>query len=295
MRRFRLLASRRHGEQVAREAGFDRFPVDPFAIAENEDILVEPKPMDKPGVSGGIIFQNEDVGIFYATNVRSEGFRRFTVGHELGHYFLEGHPEEILKTAPVHISRAGFSQGAASIELEADHFASGLLLPSRLVSRALGSSQVGLEGIRDLARSSECSLTASAIRAAECCDYPMAVIVSSGPTICYAFLSDSFKQLDKLQFLRKGMPVPASHTRTFNADPANVANARSVSGQTSLAAWFSCRRRLDLDEEIIGLGGYGLTLTVLSSDELASGSDDDERDEESQLIESWAPRFARGR
>lgn len=92
--------------------------------------MVEPKHPDQVGVSGGIIFHGESVGIFYATNIKSEGFRRFTVAHELGYYFLEGHPEEILKTAPIHISRAGFTQGASSIELEADHFASGLLMPS---------------------------------------------------------------------------------------------------------------------------------------------------------------------
>ncbi|MGB8741579.1 MAG: hypothetical protein WCD52_15455, partial [Xanthobacteraceae bacterium] len=27
-------------------------------------------------------------GILYATHVPSEGFQRFSVGHELGHYFL---------------------------------------------------------------------------------------------------------------------------------------------------------------------------------------------------------------
>ena len=117
--------ARRQGELKAKEKGYDAFPVDPFAIAETEDIFVEPKDPGRVGVSGGIIFHEESVGIFYATDIKSEGFRRFTVAHELGHYFLEGHPEEILKTAPIHMSRAGFSQGMSSIELEADHFASG--------------------------------------------------------------------------------------------------------------------------------------------------------------------------
>ena len=295
MSKFRLNMARRQGELKAKEMGYHTFPVDPFEIAASEDIMVEPKPADRPGVSGGIIFHDDYVGIFYATNIVSEGFRRFTVSHELGHYYLEGHPEEILKSAPIHISKAGFSQGSNSIELEADHFASGLLMPSKLVSEVIGTSRVGLDAIETLGDRAECSLTASAIRAAECCDYPMAVIVSSGDEVAYAFLSESFKKLDKLTFLRKGGPLPASYTRDFNRNSDNVSAARTVCGQTTLADWFSCTRRLRLDEEVIGLGSYGFTLTVLSSEELAEDPDDEDQAEEEALIDSWTPRFARGR
>lgn len=295
MSKFRIQMARRQGELKAKEMGYDSFPVDPFAIAEDENIMIEAKKADQVGVSGGIIFHNENVGIFYATNIKSEGFRRFTVAHELGHYFLEGHPEEILKTAPIHISKAGFSQGTSSIELEADHFASGLLMPTKLVCGVIGTSRVGLEAIVALSHDAKCSLTASAIRAAECCDYPMAVIVSSGDNIAYAFMSESFKKLDKLAFLRKGSPLPNTHTHQFNKDTKNVAFSRSVCGETSLAQWFSCMRRLTLDEEVIGLGSYGYTLTVLSSEELAEDPEDEDRDEEEKLLESWTPKFARGR
>lgn len=295
MSKFRIQMARRQGELKAKEKGYDAFPVDPFAIAESEDIIVEPKDPGQVGVSGGIIFHDVSVGIFYATNIKSEGFRRFTVAHELGHYFLDGHPEEILKTAPIHISRAGFSQGTSSIELEADHFASGLLMPSKLVGKVIGGSRVGLDGIVALSQMAECSLTASAIRAAECCDYPMAVVVSTGDKVAYAFLSESFKKLDKLSFLKKGAPLPRTHTLRFNADIQNIRAARSICGRTSLAEWFSCERRLALDEEVIGLGTYGFTLTVLSSEELADDPDDEAYEEETALIESWTPKFARGR
>lgn len=295
MKNFRLLAARRQGERTASEEGFTSFPIDPFAIAGTNEIIVEAKDPGAKGVSGGIIFNDAGAGIFYATDITNQGFQRFTVAHELGHYFLEGHPEEILATAPIHMSRAGFTEGMSSIELEADHFASGLLLPTKLVRQALGVSQVGLQGILDLADAALCSVTASAIRAAECSEYPMAVIVSRGPEVRYAFLSEEFKLLDKLQFLRKGMPLPKGHTYTFNADPKNVAHGKTVCRQTSLAAWFSCKRNLDLDEEIIGLGRSALTLTVLSSDELTECDDRSEEDEETELIRSWTPRHAYGR
>lgn len=294
MRRFRLAWARQCGERKAREHGFTAFPVNPRRIAEDEDILVHGKPPDQPGVSGGIIFADFGVAIFHSTDIASAGFQRFTIAHELGHYFLEGHPEEILKTAPLHVSRAGFTQGDSSIELEADHFASGLLMPTRLVGQVLDRGPVGLAGIEDLADQSECSLTASAIRAAECSPYPMAIVVSRGERICYGFLSDGFRQLKPRAFPRKGDTLPATATRAFNADTANVELGRRVTGETSLSEWFDGPPGVRLDEEVVGLGSYGFTLSVFSSEELPNEPDEEE-DEDAALTESWTPRFARGR
>ncbi|HEY0026778.1 MAG TPA: hypothetical protein VGC35_02815 [Allosphingosinicella sp.] len=49
-----------------------------------------------------------------------------------------------------------------------------------------------------------------------------------------------------------------------------------------------------LDEEVIGLGSYGFTLTVFSSEDLPEEPDEEE-DEEKTLEERWRPRFAYGR
>ncbi|MGX9571608.1 ImmA/IrrE family metallo-endopeptidase [Mesorhizobium sp. f-mel] len=112
-----------------------------------------------------------------------------------------------------------------SIELEADHFASGLLLPSGFTRKLLSNNQIGLDGILRLAETARCSVTAAAIRAAECSAYPVAIIVSKGDEIAYAFTSESFKNLGKLAFLRKGAPLPQSATRRFNADATKVVRA----------------------------------------------------------------------
>ena len=294
MRPMRLEWARKCGERKAKEYGFERFPIDPFRIAEEEDILVEAKKPDQIGVSGGIIFLGEDVGIFYATNITNPGFQRFTIGHELGHYFLEGHPEEILKTGPLHASKAGFSQGDSVIEIEADHFSSGLLMPGRLVREALGYGQIGLEGIEALSDLSECSLTASAIRAAECSPYPMAIVMSREDRICYGFLSDRFKQLKPRAFPRKGDLLPDSATRQLNSDRANIENGSRLTGETTLADWFDGSPGMVLDEEVLGLGKYGYTLTVFSSEELPE-EPDEFVDEEEALIDSYTPKFAHGR
>lgn len=294
MRMFRLKMSQQLGEKTAQDHGFDSFPIDPFRIASDEDILVEAKRPEKEGMSGCIVFNDDGVGIIYSTTIQNNGFQNFTVAHELGHYFIDGHPEEILKTGPMHVSRGGFSQGDCSIEIEADHFAAGLLMPTHLVKNELLGNTVGLGAIKSLSGVSNSSLTAAAIRTAECAPYPMAIIVSAGQEVRYAFMSDSFKNLGRLRFLRKGDVLPASGTSSFNRNNERVLAGDSTCAESTLSVWFEGSAHTTLDEEIVGLGSYGLTLTVLSSEEITEDPYEDE-DEDEKLVDSWTPKFAYGR
>jgi len=294
MRRFRLKMAQQLGEKTAQDHGFDSLPIDPFKIASDEDILVEAKQPEKDGMSGCIVFNDDGVGIIYSTTIQNSGFQNFTVAHELGHYFIDGHPEEILKTGPMHVSRGGFSQGDCSIEIEADHFAAGLLMPTHLVKNKLLGSIVGLDAIKSLSALSNSSLTAAAIRAAECAPYPMAIIVSAGQNIRYAFMSDSFKNLGRLRFLRKGDALPISETSSFNRDNDRVLAGESACAESTLSVWFEGSAHTTLDEEIVGLESYGLTLTVLSSEEIIEDPYEDENEDE-KLVDSWTPKFAYGR
>ena len=169
-------------------------------------------------------------------------------------------------------------------------------MPAFLVRQLIEESEVGLEGIRDLADAAEVSVTAAAIRVAQCARFPICVIVSEGRAVRYAFPSESFKGLGRNIFLRKGADLPInSTTARFNALGSNVATGRQATGECHLRDWFATDRNPVFDEQVIGLGSYGLTLTVLSSDALAVDPDQDEDDDEVALKESWTPKFARGR
>ena len=286
---FRLKLATQLGEKVAADAGVTSFPVRPLKIAKDNDIQVEAKPADAKGISGALIFANDQVTLIYSTEHDNRGFENFSIAHELGHFFLPGHPEEIMRGGGAHISRANFTENT-SIELEADHFASGLLLPSALTRKFLQHHQIGLDGVLALAQEAECSVTAAAMRAAECSPYPVAVIVSKGAKVCYSFMTETFKSLGQLTWLRKGAPLPISATKSFNADADNISSAERCHAQTDLCTWFDGDSRIGLDEEVIGLGRYGYTLTILSSESLPD--DEQEEDEETDLLERWTPRFA---
>ena len=293
-RTFRLRMATPAGEDLAKRSGADRFPVDPIAIAVSHDIHLEAK-AHTGGVSGVFQLVGNAAFILYEPRPQNPGFERFCIAHELGHYFLPGHPEEILANGGTHISRANFIQGASPIEIEADHFAAGLLMPRALVRPLLSNANLGLEAVLALSSVANTSLTAAAIRVAECADFPICIIVSRGDEVAYAFPSTDFKKLGKRVFLRKGSPLPTtSTTRAFNADNTNVLKARQHVAETTLGEWFDNGSNLPLDEEIVGLGDYGFTLTVLSSEALQSGPDG-WQDEDVELERTWIPRFAYGR
>src|SRR5258708_2200140 len=121
-----------------------------FAIATSRDIEVKAKPDTAGGVSGMLLRYGDTFGIAYATHIPSEGFQRFSVGHELGHYFLDGHIDHVLPKDGVHTSYAGFVS-ADPYELEADQFAAVLLMPSAPFKHAIARQDPGLEVVESLA------------------------------------------------------------------------------------------------------------------------------------------------
>ena len=93
---FRLKMARQTAERLLRDEGITGLPVDPFALAKSRDIETKPMPKSSGGVSGMLLRHGDNFGILYATHVKSEGFQNFSVSHELGHYFLDGHLDHVL-------------------------------------------------------------------------------------------------------------------------------------------------------------------------------------------------------
>jgi hypothetical protein len=285
------MMARRTAEAFLRKEGITTLPVDPFAIAESRDILVQAKPDTEPGVSGMLLRHGNSFGILYATHIQNLGFQRFSVSHELGHYFIEGHIDQVLKDG-IHASQAGFVT-ADPYELEADHFAAGLLMPETPFRAAMDDVEHGLAGIEALADRCLTSLTATAIRYVGLTRKAAAVVVSTGDTIDYCFMSDAMKTLPKLAWLRKGTKLPSgTGTARLAGDPAKVRAGERVRDEADVRDWLGGTTSHGISEESIGLGGYGKVLTVLSSRTIGREEDDlDEEEDEEALIKSWTPRF----
>lgn len=264
--------------QVVKECGYTTLPICPFEIAKKHDIHVEAKPSSKPGVSGFLMRVGNAFGIRYAQHIQNDGFIRFTVAHELGHYFLPGHAEQLFPNGDgVHTSKSGYISGN-SLEQQADSFASALLMPDHLFRKAVDNAGSGFLAIENLAKQCRTSITSTAIRFTQFTDEAVAVIVSSGQQIDYCFMSECIRDLRGITWIRKGYTLPNGTTRTFNADASNIEEARQEEGSCFLDDWFDGAPQVEVNEDVVGLGSYGKTLTVLFTEEALEDDEDDEDD-----------------
>ena len=278
-------------EKVVKERAISALPVNPIALAQDLGIEVMSKPASAQGVSGMLLRRGNAFGIAYATHIDSIGFQNFSVAHELGHYFLPGHIDAVLSNDGVHESHAGFASGDR-YEMEADHFAATLLMPRALFTDAMRTVGDGLPAIEKLAEQCRTSLTATAIRYTRCTRDPVAIVLSTGSRINYCFMSDALKEVEGLSWIRKGETLStATTTFSFNQDPERVRHAERADDTTDIRDWFDGDHSLSITEQVIGLGNYGKTLTVLTAIDIEEQIEEIEGDE--ALVESWRPRYGR--
>jgi Zn-dependent peptidase ImmA (M78 family) len=285
MRNIKLQNAVLAAEKVIKEEKLE-LPIDLSELAQRHDILLHPKPIVAKGVSGMLLRYGESFTIVYATHIKSEGFQRFSIAHELGHYFLPSHPENVFQGGKnIHESHAGFCSDN-QIELEADHFAAGLLMPRYLFVKESGKFLDGLTAIENLAKICKTSIVASAIRYVGLTDATVAVVISSEARVEYSFASDSMRKIKGYTHLKKGLALPRkSLTYNFNLNSLNINQSKRETEDTDFMLWFQADREIMATEEVVGLGSYGKTLTVITAD-----ADEVNEDEESKWEE---PTFHR--
>lgn len=272
--------------KVLKAAGIGALPVDLDRIARGADIAIHDIGEDLTGFSGVLLRSGSRFVIGYASAVKSKGFQRFSVAHELGHYYLPGHIDAVLSEAePVHRSRA-LSGCDLDVEREADWFAAELLMPEVLVEPLArhGAELAVCERIADVA---ETSLLAASLRLADLSKSPIVVVVSAAGLVQYAIMSEATKQLKGLTWIRKGERVPVE---TVTADMNATPQKDRLSAQIDTSIWFDDAKERPMLEQVVSLGGYGRVLTILGIDD--SNEDDDDVEDDNG---AWNPQFSRSR
>ena len=79
-------------------------------------------------------------------------------------------------------------------------------------------------------------------------------------------MSDALKDVKEFNWIRKGEGLSTDTvTFTFNQNPDNIRLAERDEGTADLQNWFGGDRSLSATEQVIGLGNYNRTLTVLTA------------------------------
>ena len=260
--------ARRRANELLDEASALACPVEPDQIAAAKGLHIEEWDQFPEGCYGALIRGGNTFLIAVSTRCFSPGHRKFTVAHELAHFHIEDHVERMGWSGPVALSMGGhFRSQKDPIEVEADHFASELLLPTRLVQPLIDRASPCVSAIRSLARQFDTSLSCAAIRFADLTTEPTVVILSCNRVIEWAAFSRDLKYLDWARFRRhKGeWAPPGSATLRLAQDPGTIATGKQDSACGLLCEWFEDAPPVyTVEEEAVGLGRFGRVLTVLT-------------------------------
>ena len=284
----------RQAERLLQKKGMLDLPVDLEHLAKTHDIVVKPMGESNHGVSGMLVRHGNAFGILYDASIHNEGYQRFSIAHELGHYFVDGHLDHIPFDNGLHSSRADFVSDD-QYEREADYFAAGLLMPTTLMRGVMRGHQDGLNSINAIQLSARTSMTASAIRYAGLTEIAAAVIISRNCKVDYCFISDDLKSLHGLSWLRKGTPVPTGTvTETLARKRIELRRGASFEDEIDIREWFGGTQSVQVLEEAVGLGNFDRVLTVLTCLDFPDENDEDKDEESDEAMEErWTPRFRR--
>lgn len=265
-------------------------PVPVEDIARMLDI-VDIKTLEMDGFEGGLVTdRGKAEGVILVNAASARQRRRFTIGHELGHFLCPTHlPKDDsgfrCTAADMRRVSAGKLDRAAQMEVEANRFAALLLMPRPQFQNDLRRrTGADLEHLLALARRYDMSKEATARRYVDLHDEPCAAVISRDGVILRIYRGGSFPFIS----IGKDDRVPANavtaHSGLAQGDVTDWE-------ETDAALWLPSEggRRLPMLYEQVLIQRDGFRLSLMTVDTDAS----DEADEGDQLKESWTPRFRR--
>ena len=147
--------ARDHAQRILTEYAVTALPVPVEKIAKSLGIAVRFSPLDQE--LSGMAFIKDGVSVIGVNALHHPNRQRFTIAHELGHH-------------TVHVDK-GFTlwrgelatQGTDRVEVQANAFASELLMPKQFISQIEGIESLDIDdevGMKALAKRFRVSVTA---------------------------------------------------------------------------------------------------------------------------------------
>ncbi len=185
-------------EELVQSIGIDTVPIDPFAIARDEFPLLCIDCRDfNDRFDGQLQYEMRSGQFVLLLNNKYDAFwtqqghhprTRFSLAHELGHYFLEGHRDYLKNGGVPHASQAEYRRDSL-VEREADAFAAALLMPSMLIAPMVNEAELSRNRLEKIANYFQTSLTSTAIRSVLISDFPCALIGIADGGVRWSFHS----------------------------------------------------------------------------------------------------------
>lgn len=260
-------------------------PIDELALMLD---IISIENLETEGYEGGLLTNAEkSEGIILVSKSSLLQRRRFTIGHELGHFLCPFHKplsdDQFLCSSDD--MRLTLANNANRMEVEANRFAAFLLMPLPHFRDDLRRHKgVDIEHILTLARRYETSKEATARRYVDVQDESCAIIISQNGKVLRFHKGEGFPYLD----VKGGIPVPHGSltSKTDHLTRGVPSDSEEQDGNIWLSAQRGRRTPMIYEQVLPQKNGYCLTLLSLAEDV-------EELEEEEELEKSWTPRFKR--
>jgi hypothetical protein len=248
-------------------------------------------PLDVAGFDGGLLTDSDRVsGIIMYRVGMGEGRTRFTIGHELAHFLLPTHVPD--KPGRFLCSRADLAllsykeqDRRSRMEVEANRFASLLLMPPAHLRRSIGGHEPDLHEVVRLAKEFAVSKEAMARAYVQYHSQVIAIIVVKDGKVLRIY-----RDAVKFPFIK---PSPRSTVPAGSLFHREICDPGAATDQTSClpTVWIDVewgRTAPELFEQVLmQQEGFALIMLHLVK------PDEDEEEEERAIEESWRARFHR--
>ena len=232
-------------------------PVPVREIAKAIDIFeIREEPLD--GLEGGLIVVDDRArGAILVHRDRPETRKRYTIAHEIGHYVIPLHGSDSLECqeSDLRVEQIGPNDRARVMELQANQFATELLMPRQQVELFLGgNTSADIRQILNMADRFDVSREASARRYVALQGQPLAVVFSRNGHVRYIKANGGFPRLR----IWGGDPLVAgSLSLTSQAAVGRVSTWAQVGGEVWLE---NCPGTKIWEQTLAQKNGFRMTL-----------------------------------
>lgn len=150
------------------------------------DGIVQEIPLDN--CDGRMVMKNGRSIVSLNSNIEYPQKKRFVLAHELGHMLLHGNSEATFSDD--YATLEAYKNGPQ--EIEANEFASELLMPESLFKQACFKRKFSSDLLRELAETFNTSITSTAYRYRQFGNHPICLFFSKDGKIIYWKKSDDF-------------------------------------------------------------------------------------------------------
>lgn len=196
--------------------------------------------------------------LLYNKELASPGRIRFTLAHELGHFLVHRTLQSEFHCSQAEV--AGYEAERKQLEMEADTFASTLLMPVKQFRASAAGQAIDLDILSDVSTKFGVSLTAAALRWIRSTDDSAILMLSTDGFMNWSVSSDkAFKNGAYFKTRNRVVPLPDGSL----AARAETASCR-LGELVPLSTWFEHAHEDAVVREMkLQCENYGYTLSLL--------------------------------